>query len=715
MFRKYCFVRQHDITDCGAACLATISKHYGYHTSIAKIREIAGTDKQGTNGTGILKAAKALGFHGKGVKGNKNLFFSKFPLPCIAHLVVDGHLMHYVVIHKITKQQIIIADPNKGIVKLKPCDFFGDHKNQSKPCHYQWSGILFFFVPNEHFKVNDEKKELLGRFINLLLPQRNLIFSTFLVSIVYTVLEILGAFYFKLLLDYIIPHGLFNTLHIASICILLLHLFRVLLNAFRSHLLLCLNQKLDLSILLGYYKHVLELPINFFETRQSGEIISRFQDASNIRDILSSAILTIMIDTIIAVAGGTILYLQNSYMFSITLIIVLSYCIIIICFNKTYKRHNELEMESNGDLTSYMVESLNGIQTIKAYSAENDIKKHTETKFFKLQKNSFKLCKISNLQNTLISFIESAGRIIILWLGASFVIKGLLTTGELIAFCTLSIYFINPIKNLINLQSQMQTAIAAADRLREILELELERTPSKKQKSSILSLYGTISIKNVTFGYGTRNPVISNLSMNIQPGEKIAFVGASGSGKSTLSKLLLRFYKPEKGDIFINHINLNDIPLDILREKIVYIPQETFLFSGTILENLTLGLTEYKMDEVICAAKKAQIHSFISQLPFKYETRIEENGANLSGGQKQRLSIARAILRKPEILILDEATSHLDSLTEQAIIHMIYKNSHMTIIIITHKLNTINQCDKIYGMNNGNIIQTNNYPYLINK
>ena len=331
--RYYC-IKQHDITDCGAACLATISKQNGYKIGITKIREVAGTDKQGTNAYGIIKAAEQLGFSAKGVKGNKEAFFSEFPLPCIAHVIVDGNLLHYVVIHKITKKQVVIADPGRGIIKLTPEEFFGEVHEENKPPKYQWSGILILLVKNETFKKGDETKGLFSRFFHLLIPHKKLMIHIFVASLLYTILGILGAFYFKALVDDVLPDGLTKTLTTLSVGVILLNVFKVLLDAFRSHLLLYLSQKLDIALLLGYYRHVIELPMNFFGTRKVGEIISRFNDAGNVRDAISGATLTIMIDTLMAVAGAVILYIQNAKMFGIAVIIVILYMIIVITFNK---------------------------------------------------------------------------------------------------------------------------------------------------------------------------------------------------------------------------------------------------------------------------------------------------------------------------------------------------------------------------------------------
>lgn len=714
MFEKYYCIKQHDITDCGAACLATISKQYGYRTSITKIREIAGTDKQGTNAYGVIKAAEQLGFSAKGVKGDKQAFFSEFPLPCIAHTVVEGQLLHYVVIHKIKKKQVIIADPAKGIVKLTPEEFFGEEQEEGKAPQYMWSGVLILMVPDQNFEKGDDTQGLFQRFFHLLLPQKKLLLNVFVASLLITILGILGSFYYKVLIDDILSAGLVKTLHILSIGIILLNLFKVGLSAIRSHLLLYLSQKLDIALLLGYYRHVLKLPMNFFGTRKVGEIISRFNDASKVRDAISGATLTIMIDTIMAVAGGIILYTQNGYMFGVTLIVVLFYFIIVFSFNQWYKKLNQAQMESNSQLTSYMVESLNGIQTVKAYNAERRVNLETETKFIRLLRSIFKLSWVSNLQGSLVGFIELTGGIVILWVGAYHVIKGNLTIGQLITYNSLLAYFLNPVKNLINLQPQMQTAIVAADRMGEILDLEPEKSSTEDKKMKPDSMKGDISFKNVTFRYGTRRTVLEHITMHIKYGERIALVGESGSGKTTLVKLLLNLYCPEEGDVLINSNNIKDINLESLRDKIAYIPQETFLFSGSIMDNLTLGLDEITPEEIIEACKKAQAHDFINELPLRYETRLEENGTNLSGGQRQRLAIARAILRKPDILILDEATSNLDSITERAIEATIEEYSkEMTTIIIAHRLSTIKRCNMIYVMEMGKIIEAGSHEELI--
>ncbi|WP_145333788.1 peptidase domain-containing ABC transporter [Paenibacillus xylanexedens] len=703
LFNRFSIQKQYDQKDCGAACIATISRHHGLKIPLTRIREIAGTDKQGTNALGLIKAAEQLGFSAKAVKGNPEAFFSDFPLPCIAHVVIDQKLLHYVVIHKITKKKVIIADPAKGIVKYNPEEFFKI-----------WTGILIFMVPTTQFQKKNETQGTLSRFFTLLLPQKRMLLGIFFASLLYTALGLLGAFYFKFLLDSIVPYRLEQTLHWISIGVIVLTLLQVLLNAFRSHLLLYLSQKLDISLILGYYYHVLRLPLSFFETRKTGEIISRLMDASKVREAISSAALTIMIDTLMVIAGGIILYSQNSFLFGITAILVPLYALIVWGFHRTFERQNREQMEQNAALTSYIVESVNGIETLKAYQAEREANLETERKFVTLLRTLFSFGYSNNLQSNLKGALQGVGGIAILWIGANEVLKGQLTIGQLITFNALLAYFLNPILNLINLQSSLQTAIVAADRLTEIMDLEPEKKESDDRNIRPTTLKGSINFQDVHFRYGTRQSILNGVSLHVNPGEKVALVGESGSGKTTLVKLLLRFYEAKKGELLISENNIKDISIESLRQKISYIPQQTFFFSGTIRDNLAMGATsEIEMDEIIEATKQASAHDFINQLPMRYQTNLEENASNLSGGQRQRLALARALLTRPDILILDEATSNLDTTTEKAVSDTIHGLEDMTMIIIAHRLSTVMRCDRIFVMDKGIVVESGTHSQLL--
>ena len=706
MFKKYYCVKQQDEKDCGAACLATISKQYGLKMPISKIREAAGTDREGTSAFGVIKAAESLGFTAKGVKAEKpEDIFTGFPKPAIAHVIIDKSLLHYVVIHKVSEKEILVADPGKGMVKYKPEDFFDI-----------WTGVLLVMVPSESFEKGDETKGLFQRFWGLIKVQKNILTNVFISSMLITILGIIGSFYSKFLLDSIIPHSLESSLTVISLAMVILVVFRIITDFFRNILMIHMSQNIDIPLLLGYYNHVVSLPMNFCGTRKVGEIISRFNDASKIRDAISSATLTIMIDVIMAIVGGVILYMQSSKLFFTCFIPIVLYLILVVAFKKKLEDVNRDVMEDNAKLTSYLVESIEGIETVKAFNGERKVNLETEKKFIHFIKSVFKYGYVNMIQASLKGTVKGIFGIAILWIGACLTIKGDITVGTLIAFNSLLAYFIEPIERVINLQPEVQSAMVAAERLGEILDLEAEKLVDEDKKINPKTLFGNIELKNVDFRYGTRRLVLKNINMNIKPGEKIALVGESGSGKTTIAKLLMNFYDATKGEILINSYNIKDINKDSLREKVSYISQDSFFFSGTIKENLEFANNEATYEEIIEACKKAQIHDYINSTQTRYNTLLEEKGANLSGGQRQRLAIARALLKKPEILIMDEATSNLDTITEKAIENTIEEcTKDVTTIIIAHRLSTIMRCDRIYVMDKGEIIEQGNHEELLEK
>lgn len=704
LFNKYKCIRQHDINDCGVACLATVCREYGLKVSIGKIRQVSGTDKEGTSAYGIIKAAESLGFTAKGViASNPEEIFQEFPKPAIAHVIIDNTLMHYVVIHRVSKEEIVIADPAKGVIKYKSEDFLKI-----------WTGVLIFITSEQSLKKCDETKGLFERFWGVIKPQRKFLGTLFISSILITILGIIGAFYFRFLIDDILPNNKHNSLMIMSMIMIGIVIFKITIEFFRSLLLIHMSQNMDKSLLLGYYNHVIELPMSFFGTRKVGDIISRFNDGAKIRDAILATTLTIMIDTIMAIIGGGILYIQNHKLFVICFVPIALYLILVFVFKKALEELNRSYMQNNAELTSYLVESIEGIETVKAFNGERKVNLESEKKFVKLIKSIFKYSYVNNIEVSLMTGIKAIFGIVILWLGGHLVLKGEISIGVLISFNVLLSYFIEPMERIISLQPQLQSAIVAADRLGEILEIDKEKSVDEENKIIPKTLLGDISLKSIYFRYGTKKLILNNINMYIKQGEKVALVGESGSGKTTIAKLLMNFYNIEKGEIIINNHNIKDISKEALRNKISYISQDSFFFSGTVIENLQFANKDATYQEIIAVCEKVHIHEYIMSLPLKYETLLEEKGANLSGGQRQRLSIARAILKKPEILIMDEATSNLDSITERAIERTIEDcTKNVTTIIIAHRLSTIMKCDKIYVMDKGEIIEFGSHEELI--
>lgn len=647
----------------------------------------------------MIKGLDYLGFESKAVKVEDKKIDNSVSFPIIAHIQSKNNFLHYVVVHDVSNKRIIISDPESGIKKLS-------HKEFSEI----WTGILLLIEPKKDFQKRNEKDNSLTRFFYVLKNQKSLLFNIFLASILYTVLGIVTSFSSKFLIDYILKDKLMTTLTVMVVGMVILEIIQMLLSIFRGYLLIFLGQRIDIAILLGYYNHVIKLPMNFFSTRKTGEITSRFSDADNINDAVAETVLTLMLDVITAVTGGIIVYIQNQYLFFVSIVILLLYVVIVFSFKEILKKINNDVLENNSQLTSFIIQSINGIETIKAYNLEKNIQDETEFKYLKVIKSSFKRSKIYNLLTFLSGVVELIGNTLIMWVGAIQVINGKLTLGEMMVFNTLLGYFTNPVKNLISLQPTIQTATVSADRLGEIIDLDIEQSDEKMIPQN---LKGDIEIKGLNFRYGTRELILKNINMEIKQGEKIALVGESGSGKTTLAKLILKFYDFEKGDININNFNLKDIDNTFLRNKISYISQDMFLFNKTIKENLMLS-DEIEIDDVIELSKKVNAYEFINELPQRFDYMIEENGTNLSTGQKQRLSILRALLKKPDILIMDEATSNLDSITESAIQKTLNNPEfNMTTIIIAHRLSTIRLCDRIYVLDKGEIIEAGTHEELL--
>ena len=702
VMQKFKCILQNDETDCGPACLAAIFRKYGLKVSIAKIRDIAGTDRQGTSAYGLVKAIEHYGFQQKVVEADKESLTSKLPIPAIAHVVIDDSLLHYVVITKVKGDTVVVSDPAKGIVKYKKEDFLKI-----------WTKILILIAPTNNSQKGNKKQSTLISFFRLLISQKWLLLRIFILSMILTSLGIITSFYYQVIMDNVVPSLSIQTLNYVSVITLCLFLVQIGINFLRGILIVKLEQRIDIPIMLGYYNHALILPMKFYSMRDTGEIISRFNDASSIRDIVSDASLTIMMDTIMAVVGAVVLFNCNRLLFLISVVVLILYGIIVFIYNKPIKKINRKIMEMNSKVTSQFVETINGIETIKVFNQEKNEETKTDKLYKKFLKKIFNGGRLSLSQQTVTMFVAVVGELVILWVGTACVIKGNLTLGELITFNALLGYFINPIKNLINLQPSIQTAVVAADRLGEILDIAPEYNDEQDQSDNKIR-FSKVSISNLDFRYGTRDLVLRHINLEIHRGEKIAFVGESGSGKTTLAKLLVRLYEQEKGNIKLDSVDIRDFPISQIRNNFSYISQNAFLFSGTIKENLLFGNSDASDNDILRVCKICELEEYINSLPLKYNTRIEENGKNLSGGQKQRLAIARALLKNPKILIMDEATSNLDYITEKTIENTINKFSkNMTTIIIAHRLSTIKNCDKIFVFKDGQIVETGNHRDLL--
>ncbi|MBL4931806.1 peptide cleavage/export ABC transporter [Clostridium paridis] len=702
-YKKY-LVKQHDMTDCAAACLATICMYYKKEITITKLRDVLGTDIKGTTLKGLEDGAKKLGFDTKAIRVDKEGFKSKYSLPAIAHIITNEGVSHFVVVHKIKKDKVIILDPDKGVEKKSIEDFFGS-----------FDGVMLLLVPNNEFQIDKWNKDgMLWKFVGLLVPQKALFFYSILVSVILTVLGIASSFFNKILMDEILPYGLKNQLTIFVIGFLVLGVTQIALSAIRQQMLLYLSQKIDIPLLLGYFKHVYKLPMKFFTTRKVGDILTRFRDAFTIKNVLTSISLSLIIDIVLAVVSAIVLYIMNQTLFVVILILTLISAALIYIFKSPYKKINLKKMEAEARLNSHIIESLKGVETIKVLAAEKKSLEKLETEYIKNLRIAFKEGVLSNIQGSISSGVSTVGNLILMYLGATMVIDGKITLGSLMAFTSLSGYFMDPIGRLISLQLSIQEASVSLKRISEIYEVEREQVIEDKIK--IESIDGDVELDNITFRYGSRAPVLKNVTINIPKGKKVALVGESGSGKTTISKLLLKYYTPEEGKIKISGYDIEELDIYELRKAMAYVPQNIELFSGPIRENLLLGKENVTYEEMKSACENANCSSFIEKLPAKYDTFLDEAGGGLSGGERQRLALARALIKKCKFLILDEATSNLDFISEAKIYDTLFvKGKSLTMLIIAHRLSTIRNCDIIYVLDKGEVVEIGDHETLLKK
>ncbi|WP_282017242.1 peptidase domain-containing ABC transporter [Salegentibacter mishustinae] len=694
-------IKQHDITDCGAACLASISAHYKLQVPIARIRQYASTDKKGTNVLGLLEAAQKLGFEAKGVRGDFDSLF-QIPKPAIAHVIVREKLQHYVVIYEVTKNHIKIMDPGDGKM----------HKKTHEEFKKEWTGVLVLLLPEEEFTQANEKVSVYKRFLFLLKPHKFVLIQAFVGAVIYTLLGFSTSIYIQKITDHVLVGGNTNLLNLLSVIMLILLALQVLISVFKDIFLIKTGQQIDVRLILGYYKHLLKLPQQFFDNMRVGEIISRINDAVKIRNFINGVALNLMVNMLILFFSFALMFSFYWKLALIMLLIIPFYSIIYFITNRLNKKTERKIMERSADLESQFVESLNSIGTVKRFGLEDFANIKTETRFISLLHAGYKSALNSVFSGTSSQFVARLFTIILLWSGSYFVIAREITPGELLSFYAIVGYLTGPVAQLIGANKQIQNALIAADRLFEIMDLEREEGENKMklEKDKI----GDIEFKNVSFRYGSRVEVFNKFNLAIPQGKITAIVGESGSGKSTLISLLQNIYPIQDGKITIGNSDLRYIENESLRNLVAVVPQKIHLFAGNVIENIAVGEFEPDMERVIEICRTIGIMDFIEKLPNSFGTYLGENGASLSGGQKQRIAIARALYKEPEVLVLDEATSSLDSTSENYIQKAIQslRDQNKTIVLIAHRLSTVINADKIVVLEEGKVIEEGSHTNL---
>jgi ATP-binding cassette subfamily B protein len=700
--KRYPFFEQQSAADCGAACLVMVGRYWGKNLSINRLRDLANVSRSGASMRSLSAAAESLGFATRPVKASLDKFAQQ-SLPAIAHW--QGR--HYIVVYEITKKQVIVADPAIGQRQLTIKEFLAG-----------WTGYALLLQPTTSLKKTQEANTPFWQLFDLVKPHFQVLLEVFIASVLIQVFGLITPLFTQLLLDRVIVQGSILTLNTVGFGLLIFGLFRVAINGLRQYLLDHTANRISVALMVGFIKHTFGLPLSFFESRYVGDIVSRVQENQKIQRFLTGEALSIGLDLLTVFVYVGLMFWYSPPMALMTLAIVPPF--VLLTFSATpFLRRISREVFTAGTLeNSYLIQSLTGISSIRSMAIEQTVRWHWEELLNNLIKKNFSGQVISNQLQLISSTIQSLASTGLLWFGAWLVIQNQLTIGQLVAFNMLLGNIIQPFQRLIILWNQLQEVIVATERINDVLEAQLEEDLEHNPRQFLPRLIGRIRFHNVTFRYHPESEIniLENLSFEILPEQTVAVVGRSGSGKTTLSKLILGLYLATDGRVLIDNQDVTSISLHSLRSQIGVVDQDTFLFGGTIRENITIAHPEASLEEIVEAAQLAGADEFIKRMPMGYETQIGEGGGMLSGGQRQRLAIARALLGNPRLLILDEATSHLDAESERIIQNNLKKILQgRTSVIIAHRLSTVRHADLILVLDRGVLVESGTHEELITK
>lgn len=701
MFGRYACVRQNDQSDCGAAALATVALHHRRPVALEQFRDLAGTDRAGTNLMGLVQAAEKLGFSARAVKGPYEALH-RVPLPAIAHVRTDEGLGHFVVLHRVSQRSVVVADPARAVEKLSRDDF----------CR-KWTGYLLLLVPERPANAPSGVASPWRRFLGLLAAHRCVLAEGFFCALLLTLLGLSTSFFLQHLIDGVLARQEGRLLNALGVGMLLVLVFRALFSVLRQYLLAHVGRKVDLALIAGYARHVLGLPLRFFEMRQVGEILSRVNDAGKVREAVSGTTLTALVDGTLVAVLVVVLFLYDLPLALVAAVFVPLLVAGVLCHHPASRRLSREAMENSARFSAHLVEDVSGVETVKAFGVERARVEQGEGHLVRVTGSMFALQKLGLSSDAVGLFVTGLAGLVVLWYGGHRVIAGALSVGQLVFFYSLLGYLLGPLERLASVNLKLQEALVAVERLYQVLDVEAEAL-AEPRKVTLTALRDALELRDVDFRYGCRAAVLEKVNLRIPVGKTVAIVGESGSGKSTLLKLLMGFYPPSAGAVVADGVDLRDVELGSWRQRVGLVGQEPFIFTGSVRDNIALAAPDASAAAVVEAARAAGLDEFIASLPERYETVIGERGANLSGGQRQRLAIARALLRKPDVLIFDEATSHLDTATERAIQQSLKGAlAGKTVVLVAHRLSTVQSADLICVLHAGRVVEQGTHRQLL--